>query len=153
MRRKAEVVAVFRGGFFSLEEACSSYTLTKSKSSAARCATLPLCFPPRFWTRCASSAASDGLTGLHNHNHDAVRIKAKITQVSLRTAIVSAIRLLWGLLLGSTEAMAEYDVKSALQAHDSADSDNGPVLRTRDPSNVFRTLLTTRKNARGSPRG
>jgi hypothetical protein len=56
------------------------------------------------------------------------RAKAKITQVSLRAAIVSSIVWLLGsLLLGSTEAMAEYDVKSALQAHDSADSDNRKV--------------------------
>ena len=38
-----------------------------------------------------------------------------------------ALWLLGSLLLGPTPAMAEYDVKSALQAYDSADSDNRKV--------------------------
>jgi hypothetical protein len=51
-----------------------------------------------------------------------------MVQVSLRTKVASAgIWLLGSLLLGPTAAMAEYDVKSALQAHASADSDNQKV--------------------------
>jgi hypothetical protein len=51
-----------------------------------------------------------------------------MVQASLRTKVASAgMWLLGGLLLGPTTAMAEYDVKSALQAHASADSDNRKV--------------------------
>jgi hypothetical protein len=54
--------------------------------------------------------------------------EAKRAQVSLRTIVAVAVMWLLGnLLLGSTAAMAEYDVRSALQAHDSADSDNRKV--------------------------
>ena len=51
-----------------------------------------------------------------------------MVQVSLRTKVASVgIWLLGSLLLAPTTAMAEYDVKSALQAHDLADSDNRKV--------------------------
>ena len=51
-----------------------------------------------------------------------------MSQVLLRTIVATAgIWLLGSLLLGPTAAMAEYDVKTALQAHDSADSDNRKV--------------------------
>jgi hypothetical protein len=52
----------------------------------------------------------------------------KVAQASLRAKIAGVgIRLLGSLLLGPTTAMAEYDVKSALQLYDSADSDNRKV--------------------------
>jgi hypothetical protein len=51
-----------------------------------------------------------------------------MVQVSLRTKVASVgIWLLGSLLLDPTTAMAEYDVKSALQVHASADSDNRKV--------------------------
>ena len=51
-----------------------------------------------------------------------------MVQVSLRTKVASVgVWLLGSLLFGPTTAMAEYDVKSALQAHASADSDNRKV--------------------------
>ena len=51
-----------------------------------------------------------------------------MVQVSLRTKVAGVgIWLLGSLLLGPTTAMAEYDVKSALQAYDSADSNNRKV--------------------------
>ena len=51
-----------------------------------------------------------------------------MAQAPLRAKIAGVgICLLGSLLLGPTTAMAEYDVKSALQAYDSADSDNRKV--------------------------
>ena len=51
-----------------------------------------------------------------------------MVQVSLRTKVAGVgIWLLGSLFLGPTTAMAEYDVKSALQARNSADSDNRKV--------------------------
>jgi hypothetical protein len=51
-----------------------------------------------------------------------------MVQLSLRTKAASGgIWLLVSLLLGPTAAMAEYDVKSALQAYASADPDNRKV--------------------------
>ena len=51
-----------------------------------------------------------------------------MAQFSVRTIVATAgIWLLGSLLLGPKAAMAEYDVKTALQAHDSADSDNRKV--------------------------
>jgi hypothetical protein len=51
-----------------------------------------------------------------------------MSQVLLRTIVATAgIWLLGSLLLGPTAAMAEYDVKTALQAHDSADPENRKV--------------------------
>ena len=51
-----------------------------------------------------------------------------MAQAPLRAKIAGVgICLLGSLLLGPTTAMAEYDVKSALQLHDSADSDNRKV--------------------------
>jgi hypothetical protein len=51
-----------------------------------------------------------------------------MARVSLRAIVATAgIWLIGALLLGSTAAMAEDDVQTALQAHDSADSDNRKV--------------------------
>ena len=51
-----------------------------------------------------------------------------MVQVSSRTKVAGVgIWLLGSLLLGPTTAMAEYDVKSALQAYDLADSNNRKV--------------------------
>jgi len=51
-----------------------------------------------------------------------------LAQVPLHAKIAGAvICLLWSLLFDPTTAMAEYDVKSALQAYDAADSDNRKV--------------------------
>jgi hypothetical protein len=52
--------------------------------------------------------------------------RGKMARAPLRIAGVG-VCLLGSLLLGPTTAMAEYDVKSALQLYDSADSDNRKV--------------------------